>query len=277
MTRFSKIVVGVKPPSTCSGRVGLEQPVIEAISTAISLAESNRHCQVTFASVCASDAEQDDVMRSLDRVCPQFHAAGISTDIALLSGRTAECLLSVSHESSADLIIVGSRPASKADRVLIGSTAMRLYQSASVPIWCAKPGRIGLEWIVCVADDLKSSLGEDLLDCGVELALHRHAGLVAAHAIESDETSDEVLEQRSRELLNRLAMTDFRSVPRGVRPHLAVGQATDVIQDAVDEYDVDLLIIGLTSENYPGIGDTPMSLLPQLHCSVLGIPAERST
>ena len=71
-------------------------------------------------------------------------------------------------------------------------------------------------------------------------------------------------QQREQQLQEQLAQTDSRATPHGVQVHLVEGRPYLVVLDAIDEFAVDLLIMGTSGRGgLPGVlvGNTAEHLL----------------
>ena len=101
-----------------------------------------------------------------------------------------------------------------------------------------------------------------------------------AHTGLSPEQCTKYREKMCREaesaLQEQLAATDFRTLPRGVQVHVKEGPPDVVIPQAIDEYEIDLLVMGtLARSGIRGmlVGNTAERILPQLSCSLLAVKA----
>ncbi len=72
----------------------------------------------------------------------------------------------------------------------------------------------------------------------------------------------------------QLSRTDYRTLPFGVQVHVVDGRADVVILDAIKEYEIDLLVMGMLARSGISgvlIGNTAERLLPEINCSVLAV------
>jgi nucleotide-binding universal stress UspA family protein len=89
----------------------------------------------------ATIGEVDEVKREKDaffgalcaRAREQAEAAGVPIDVELRPGHAAELIVSVAHETEADLIVLGHRGHFLRDH-LLGSTADRVAENAGCPV-----------------------------------------------------------------------------------------------------------------------------------------------
>lgn len=179
---------------------------------------------------------------------------------------------------TADLILVGTRPAARGARSRIGTTAARLLRNSPVPVWCVRPGRIGIETTVAVAVDPAADNAELLVDLGVEIAAMLSAGLLLVHADTETDRVDEASKasghgrSAEQQLQVLLGKTDSGRVAYGVRPFVKTGRADRVVLEAVDSFDVDLLIVGGGAHPLGGLSNVCEGLMTELDCSLLMIP-----
>ncbi len=199
-------------------------------------------------------------------------------------------ILKVAGTDKNNMIVCGTRNKGTVARLLFGSTGRKLLRNAACPVWLLKP-RIDddADLDVLAATDL-SEVGEDVLHVGVALGQSLPVRLNVLHVVNDDldrhmartGVSEEELEDYRREskedaektLQEQLAMTDYRTVARGVQTHIAEGAADGCILSAIEELDIDLLIMATSGRGgIPGMlfGNTAERLLPELPCSLLAI------
>ena len=137
------------------------------------------------------------------------------------------------------------------------------------------------------ATDL-SEMGEDILQTAVTLGRSLPVRLSILHVIDDNlnrhiartgVSEDAMAEYRAKAketaestLQNQLAMTDYRTIEKGVQVHIAEGSADGCILSAIEELDIDLLIMATSAHGgIPGMlfGTTAERLLPELPCSIL--------
>lgn len=238
------------------------------------------------------EAEGDRVEADavLTEVAQQFVNDPESVTRQITSGRPWYELLAATGGRRDSLIICGVRGKTAVSRLLFGSTGVKLLRNAACPVWLVKP-RIDddADLDVLAATDL-SDVGEDILFAGVALGQQLPVRLNVLHVLDDDldrhmartGVSEEELtkyreESRSKaedELQRQLAMTDYRTVEKGVQIHFADGPADACILSAIGELDIDLLIMATSGRGgIPGMlfGNTAERLLPELPCSLLAI------
>lgn len=189
-----------------------------------------------------------------------------------------------------NLILCGTREQGAISRLLFGSTGLKLLRNAACPVWLVKP-RIDddADIDVLAATDL-SEVGRDILDTGVRLGQSLPVRLNILHVIDDDldrhmartgVSEEELAAYRKKnkesveEILHeQLSHTDYRTVEKGVQVHFAEGPADACILSAIEELDIDVLIMATAGRGgIPGMlfGNTAERLLSQLPCSILAI------
>jgi len=173
---------------------------------------------------------------------------------------------------------------------LFGSTGLKLLRNAPGPVWLVKP-RMDDDAIVDVlaATDL-SEVGIDIIAAGVTLGRALPVNFTVMHVIDTEldrrvartGASQEKIEgwkERDRQLAEeqlheQISATDIRTLPNGFQTQLAEGSADDCLLSAIDDLDIDLLIIASSGRGgIPGMlfGNTAERLLPELPCSLLAV------
>ena len=101
----------------------------------------------------------------------------------LAQGKAWEEIIRQVQKAGHDLVIVGTRDAGFASRLLYGSTGMRLLRFCPCPVWVTKPGANWEDLEILVASDL-SEVSQDALELGVLSARLTGARLRVLHALE---------------------------------------------------------------------------------------------
>lgn len=212
------------------------------------------------------------------------------TTASVVFGRPWFEILKAAGTDRQNLIMCGTRQQGTVSRLLFGSTGLKLLRSAACPVWLVKP-RIDddADIDVLAATDL-SEVGSAILDAGVRLGQALPVRLNILHVIDDDlsrhaarsgvsEADMAAYRQKSRDtaettLHDQLSVTDYRTVEKGVQVHIAEGAADDCILSAIEEFDIDLLIMATAGQGgIPGMlfGNTAERLLSQLPCSILAL------
>jgi universal stress protein E len=189
-----------------------------------------------------------------------------------------------------DLVIVVSHQRSGLQRLLFGSTALKLLRRCPCPVWVVRPGHGARPLNTLVATDLKPA-GENALRLGLALGGLMKVPVHVLHAVEyhldylwavtdtlPDETSyhARVRASAERSLREQLARAGAPADGAGVQVHLVqgVGGPDVAIQQFCEAQHIDLLVMGTIARGGivgVTIGNTAERLLPQVICSVLAV------
>lgn len=302
MELFKKILVGVdlshadnptvdelSPPAKCAieralwlaGQIGAELTFFSASDLP---ASSEKLLQESGVQTIAEKAQS-----VLEELVAQAQSQGIQAEARQAHGTAWEEIIRHVQQNGIDLVIVGTRNANFASRLIYGSTGIRLLRYCPCPVWVTKPGANWEDLEILVATDF-SEVCQEALDIGVRAARLTGARLRVLHSIahttdrrmrHTGLRDDEIKayykslrEQAEQKLQDQLAQTDYRTVEAGVIVDVREGPADMVILDTIEEHQIDLLIMGtLARRGLAGmlIGNTAENLLPQLPCAILAI------
>jgi len=308
MQRFRNIVVGID--LSRADRLAaseLNPPTQEAVTRAIWMA-SRLSAELTFFAVLDVSAQTQELLHDdFQQVSSNVEQAA-QTALAELVSRakqknvaahsqlafgspwveTVKQVLRKNH----DLCIVGTRDLGAARRFLFGSTSSSLLRNCPCPVWVTKPDPNIRDLNVLIPSDFSdvSSLALELAVNGgqmIDTKIH------LLHAVEeridnrmwlaglSDEKvaafHQEKRDEALQSLNDQLAQTDHRTLTHPVELHVIDGPGEVVILDAIEELEIDLLIMGtIARSGIPGmlIGNTAERLLPHVSCSVLALKPE---
>jgi nucleotide-binding universal stress UspA family protein len=98
-----------------------------SVAPALEVAPPIRDAVDPTSDVPAHQAQLDEAKSIVD-------GAGVRTEIVLRAGRPAEEILDTADEGHFDLIVVGHRGLSRAQRFLMGSVSERVVRHASRPV-----------------------------------------------------------------------------------------------------------------------------------------------
>jgi universal stress protein E len=189
-----------------------------------------------------------------------------------------------------DLVVVGTRDLTGLRRLLFGNTAMKLLRRCPCPVLVAKIGTNASPLRILAATDLKPA-GEQAVRLAIRLAGQLDARLHLLHVVEypldriwstgltdsrESEYHKRVRADVEQRLQTQMHATDFKALGDRIQLHLAdgVGIPDIAIQHYIQLHRIDLLVMGTIGRGgIPGImiGNTAERLLPEVHCSVLGI------
>ena len=303
------IVVGVEmPESRPWDAANLSAPVRLAVREAFRVAGA-MSARVTMVCVlpeisavlfgsqenAAADAEvnRTEAMGVLEDLSGQyFKKSGVTveTQSSVVFGKPWFEILKAASGAGRNMIVCGVREKGAVSRLLFGSTGLKLLRNAACPVWLLKP-RIDddSDLDVLAATDL-TEVGEDVLFAGVALGQWLPVRLNILHVLDHDleqrlaktgPSNEEFESYREKsktdaedKLHQQLSLTDYRTVQKGVQVHITEGDAEKCILSAIEELDIDLLIMATAAcGGIPGMlfGNTAERLLSQLPCSILAI------
>ena len=218
--------------------------------------------------------------------------AGVTAKAHLAVGTAWVELIQQVLRDKHDLLIVGTRDLNRAQRILFGSTAMKLIRKCPCPVWVTRPDPTPETINILVPSDF-SEVSQQALHLAVNAAQMEHANVHLLHVIEKHlerrlshmgvnpekiaAYRSQVEEDAEAKLHEQLSHTDHRTLDQPVQVHVKNGPADVVILDAIEELNIDLLILGTVARGGVAgmiIGNTAEHLLPQIPCSLLAIKPE---
>ncbi|MCA9080296.1 MAG: universal stress protein [Planctomycetaceae bacterium] len=301
MLGFHRILVGI---DTTDGE--LAPATLAAWQQALSVAAATgaELLMITVSATPVAETEailvEDDkalgTLEQLKTIHSQFQTEanerGVSTQSIFAHGRTWYEIIQTVLREQVELVVVGCRNQSRAERILFGSTAMKLLRKCPCPVWAVRPNAEEAIPTVLAADDF-SETGEQVVHLAVDLARLFDGRLLAVHSVrfpltgglsrtgasqdEVDEYRQQVIADAEQQLQERLAHTDHRTIAGGFQMRVTTGPADLAIEELVRTEGVTLVVMGsLARAGVPGIllGNTAERLLPLLSCSVLAIKPE---
>jgi nucleotide-binding universal stress UspA family protein len=210
-------------------------------------------------------------------------------------GRGAEVILNRAEALNADAIVIGAGRKGLAERLLVGTTAEKIVRATKLPVFLHHTGDTckPIRKVLCCVDYSQHST--ETLNASVNVAhwlwshlavLHvapepfRYPGLagldvpVVDYAIavgpELDIENDDADAMEERRLMNWLEDHDLADVEYSA--HVRRGRPYEEIQDAVDELQPDLVILGSVGKGAVAehvFGSTAMQVWREIHSSVL--------
>ncbi len=307
MQSFRKILVGVD--LSHADRIAADElnpPTVAAVRRAILLA-GHLGAEITFFAVLDLSAqaleliEQDDELPSAHHnvedaaheVLAELVQQAAEADVVAMGKVTIgkswiEIIKEVLKENY-DLVMIGTRNKNRVSQILFGSTGMKLLRKCPCPVWVIRPDPTPEVYNILVASDF-SDVSQRALDMAVNGAQMEEANIHLITAIEDHlsrrmkqlgvsqekikKYRDNMLEKAESDLHSQLTQTDHRTLTQPVQVHVVEGPADIVVLDAIDEYQIDLLVMGTVARGgITGmiIGNTAEQLLPQVPCSLLAI------
>lgn len=305
MALYERILVGVdlhRGDRVATGEPGLESKaaIEEAIHLAIHSAGSVTFCSsldvsAQAATLISQDHQnlvrtvEDIAAEMLDRIVAEATARGVKADKVVRIGSPHEQLSKVALDGNYNLVVVGTRARSKVERALFGSTAQKLIRSAPCAVWVVKPETVRQIREVAVATDLSESC-RPALSGAVEIARALAAKLYVVHAVDlgvlsylvmAGVSNEQIADARKRlfdeaesSLHQQLAVTDYRTLPHGIKVEIVEGSPDDAIPKFVIDNEVDILVMGTHGRSGISrlvLGNTAERILPTLNCSVIAV------
>ena len=307
MKRFRKILVGVDLSD--EERYVAAEPCAAtraAIDKALWLA-AKTGAQVTFLAAVMPDYSRfaggpeektegefvyDDARERLRQFRDEAESRGVTSDIVCTCGAPSHELIRAVVESDHDLVLVGSHRRHGPQRVILGSTGKKLMRDCPCPVWATSPHEGGAVRTILAATDF-SEVSDRAVELAASLADQFDAELHIFHSVPAfaDSTyrgiplpamegdswqarADVHAREELDDVLSRLSLTE--SIDEA-HQHLATGPAHLTIQAAVQNLNVDLLVMGTAARHGLSglvIGNTAERLLPRLTCSVLAVKPE---
>jgi universal stress protein E len=305
MQHFQNILVGVDLSS--GDRLAsdeLNDSTEEAIESSLRVAERFNGKLTFFAAVEISaqtaelmeaDTERlthsvdDDVRDVLANIKTRADQRGIPAETQFAHGTAWEAIIQKVVRDQHDLVIIGTKEQSRLGRMLFGSTGVKLIRHCPCPVWLTKPGMRDREiGNVLVTDDL-GEVGYEGLRIAIMGGREFDVRTLVLHVVDFDSGSwfrgtanpeeqqkklQERITQAERQLQERLAGLDYRTLEHGVQTFVRSGNTDEEIVKMIDEHDVDLLIMGTHERTGLGailMGSMTERLLPRIKCSLLAI------
>jgi len=300
MRRFRNILAGVDLSTLDSEtRTELGRPSRRALRRAIWLARQTQGELTIFSSLEIYPALRETLQHEvefrreaegvLERFAAAAHSEGIPVRHKLALGSPWQAICREVQTEKHDLVVVGTRDLGHMSRFLFGSTGMKLLRNCPCPVWITRPD-VELDHlnILVPSDFSEVSLeamrmaveGGQLLDTRIHVlhALEGPAGPPAWYGLLPKERVEEyIAEQRARakkRLHDQLAQTSYRTLQHGVQVHVVDGPAEDAILQAIDEFQIGLVVMGTAARaGIAGLvlGNTTERLVSQMRCSLLAV------
>ncbi len=185
-----------------------------------------------------------------------------------------------------DMLMVGTRSLRGIERLLLGSTGLKLMRNCPCPVWITKPHVASAKCRVLVADDL-TEVGRRLVRMGATIAAAKQAELHVLHALEYPWDSSTTIHNPKQDAYRRktrshaethqaehLNCPEVKALPAVPTFVLVEELAENAIQEYVQKQQIDLLVMAtIARSGLSGflMGNTAERLLPQLSCSVLAL------
>lgn len=309
MISFSRILVGVDLAQAdrlvseeladhCQNAVSMALQLAQAYGsevtfiTSINISEQALHLIEMHESPEISPVERD-AGKVLQKLVDQAETLNVKANYVVAFGYSSEQIIKQAIRGEHTLLIIGGRGSQKLSHMLFGRTATKLLRKCPIPMLVARQGPHAKLESIMVADDFSDN-GSQVLDAGVQLARTLETKLHIVHALEQTDDAklvasgipveqirrvqENVKEEANAKLAERLSRTDYRTLTQGTMTHIERGRAEDLIVEKLQEFEVDLLVMGTAGRSGWSaliIGNTAERLLSMVSCSLLVIkPSE---
>lgn len=228
--------------------------------------------------------QAEEVLRGLVDSAKAQGVADVSSSHAF--GKSWVELIKQVLREKHDLLMVGTRSLSGFERLLLGSTGLKLMRNCPCPVWITKPHVVATISRVLVADDL-TEVGQRLIKIGATVAAGKRAELHVLHALEypwdrsrtDHDPKQDAYRQKARTHSNEvlavhLDCPEVKSLAAPPQVVLREELAENAILDYVEQQKVDLLVMAtIARSGLSGflMGNTAERLMPQISCSVLAV------
>lgn len=237
-------------------------------------------------------AAEQIVAKILPDLAQQARSKGIEAVEKMAFGSVWLEMVRQSLRDQHDLVLIGTRDRSDMERMLFGSTAIKLVRRCVCPVWVVKPGGEPSPFKILVASDL-DPVAEETLRLVVELAhvapviihllhvvdfpLDRHWCIGGLPSAREEAYRRRVREHAVKELQGQIERAGASTLSPPVQVHLVdeVGILPDEgILHYLEKNAIDLVAMGTMGHGGLAgvmIGNTAERLLPQLSCSLLAV------
>ena len=297
MKRFKNILVGVDL-AVGSRLVGdeLPPPTAEAIERAFWLAKLNSAKLFLLYSLDVSPQTQrliyenpatectvvDHAKEVLAGIVERAKHEGIEADSLVIFGKSWVNLIRQVLLENHDLVIIGTRDLGSMERLILGSTGIKLLRKCPCPVWVTQPQSSRQIGKILVAHDL-SPVGDLAMQLGCSMAQLHGAELHVVHSVEYSQfdeilpgkvTVDEATQYREKAETHIDAQLNTYAFNHPVQIHITNERPSNAILQYLEKQNIELLVMGTVART--GIsgmitGNTAERILPQLPCSVLAV------
>ncbi|HVX15704.1 MAG TPA: universal stress protein [Pirellulales bacterium] len=310
MSIFKNVLVGIDLLQiTDQDSPKFSPPVEEAIRHGLWLAETASASITFFAAIAMPDAELNAIgveeprvasqlqrlgQRTLDRLVDSARKRGLAADAKLVSGEGwVEIIREVEHGGH-DVVIVGTRNVGTVQRLLFGSTAMRLLHNCPCPVWVTRPEPRPFPHNILITSDF-SPVSDITIKLGLAVGELSGSKVHLFHAVDyvvdrlystgllhynADEYHEHVKQEAVDKLREQLVRVAGGEPAIAVELNVVAGEsvADSAILDFIQQNEIDLLVMGtiaLGGLSGVVIGNTAERLVTHVPCSMLAVkPAD---
>ncbi len=243
------------------------------------------------------DASHRQAEKNLGVVRAKLAGLGRSVETSVASGRAADVIVALAEQTSADVIVVGSRGHGTLESMLLGSVSAEVVDRAHVPVLVARGSELGRVVYAWDGSTCAERAAHVLTDWGIFPSSEVHVISVADAAPpwwadedtvaqdvairayeEAAEPSRRQHEQLARDMVHRLQEAGLEAVPQR-----RDGDPAEQIVRAAKSWDADLVVMGnhgRTGLRRLLMGSVARNVLLHAPCSVLIVreqPADEET
>ena len=310
MSVFNSILVGID----LLHAEGIESsssslPVAEAVRHGLWLAEKASACITFFAAVDMPEVKPHSLeanesqgastllqsgREALDRLVESARQRGLNANAKLVCGQAWIEIIREVEQSEHDVIIVGRRNVGALQRLLFGSTAMRLLHNCPCPVWVTRPGLRQFPRNILVTSDF-SPVSEITVKLGLAIGELSGAKVNLLHAVDylldrrysvgllhtnTEQYHAHIKAEAHEQLADQLARVAGGQPTATVELHCVEGGCTadTAILEFIAHHQIDLLLMGTIARgglSGVSIGNTAERLVTHMPCSMLAVkPAD---
>lgn len=217
----------------------------------------------------------------LEPLAQRAHDLGIRCEIVVRHGMAAGLILSFLRERGIDRVVMGARSPGPVGKLLVGSVAETVLQSANVPVCIVGPYVVestyrsrGARKVLC--DVEKEKAGGVVANFGAELAAEYNASLILHQVIPPQERAevlgDRTIEQVEAELSSLVPVKLKHKV--NVQTRVAFGDPTEEILYQGRAQQANLIVLGAQdASRFAAMSRSGIvyKVLAYAHCPVIAL------
>jgi nucleotide-binding universal stress UspA family protein len=291
MSIFRKICVGTNFSPEADRALELAAQLarmFEAEVLVVHVVEKPRLYQRVLSPVQSRLRSVEEVSEQAAGRCRTLVAApyfeGIPVDYQIRMGLPFVDLIDAARIAHADLLVLGHRVSSGAQRFLLGSTAERVLRGSAIPVWIAKKTLAQAPRSILAPTDLSEG-SEPALQVAADLARCWGARLTLLHAVESVAQADvwpldaakvelflaepEELEPEWQTIVEKVELSGVNFERRTLQ-----GSAAALIKSTAEELDAGLIVMGTHGRSgivHVLLGSVAEQVTREAECSVLTV------
>jgi nucleotide-binding universal stress UspA family protein len=191
--------------------------------------------------------EWEDAQQKLNRLSADRQFAGAASKTVLDQGDLADVIPRLIRGQSVDLVVLGTHGRRGFSKLVLGSSAEKIYRLASCPVMTVGPNAHDGDWklrsILCPVDVLEDP--EPFLSYALSLAEQNQSNLIVLQAVPLVPWQHRAsVETQMRERLERMIPEDAGS---GYTPQFVVRweHPAEAVLLTAEEWEADLIVMGV--------------------------------